>query len=514
MRLDENEFFRQGTLRICSSLDIEKALFNFLQYIRLFMPASMVSLALFEQSTRILKTLVVVDHAANRTSLPPTHIPREAVLEIESKATAGDIRIVDRKTLDLLTKTVRPYIDLSNYSAIAMDLAVEGKPLGTFSVMAEGDEVFTQAHVNLVALLREPFSIAMSNAIRYEELVKLKDIVDAENRELNRELRRFSGDEIIGAEYGLRKTMEMVGQVAPLNSPVLLLGETGVGKEVIANAIHLTSPRRGSPIVKVNCGAIPDNLIDSELFGHERGAFTGAINQKRGRFERAEGGTVFLDEIGELPLQAQVRLLRVLQHKEIERVGGTKSVEVNVRIIAATHRHMEELVRTGAFREDLWFRLNVFPITIPPLRHRREDIPALARHFVEMKSKDLKIYPPPSVSAEEVERLKAYQWPGNVRELENLIERELILRRGKENGERLTFQRFETPGRIEGLALMSETGQGLLGLDEIISRHIRQALQNSNGRISGPRGAAQLLGINPNTLRSRMRKLGISFKYS
>ena len=223
----------------------------------------------------------------------------------------------------------------------------------------------------------------------------------------------------------------------------MLLGETGVGKEVVANAIHYTSSRRGGPFIKVNCGAIPDNLLDSELFGHERGAFTGAIAQKRGRFERADKGSIFLDEIGELPLQAQVRLLRVLQHKEIERVGGTKTIPVDVRIIAATHRNMEEMVRSGAFREDLWFRLDVFPITIPPLRRRKEDIPALVHHFIERKSKDLKIYPAPSVSAEEVERLKAYHWPGNIRELENLIERELIHKRGKGKSGRLTFEHFE-----------------------------------------------------------------------
>ena len=308
--------------------------------------------------------------------------------------------------------------------------------------------------------------------------------------------------------------MEMVRQVARLNSPVILLGETGVGKEVIANAIHYTSSMRDGPLVKVNCGAIPDNLIDSELFGHERGAFTGAIAQKRGRFERADGGTVFLDEIGDLPLQAQVRLLRVLQHKEIERVGGTKTIAVNVRIIAATHRDMEELVRTGVFREDLWFRLNVFPIMIPPLRHRKEDITALVHHFIEKKSKELKIYPAPSVSAEEVEHLKAYHWPGNVRELENLVERELIHKRGEEKSGRLKFEHFEMPRKTGESGIEHHMGQNLLLLDQAVSGHILQALKTSNGKISGPRGAAQLLGINPNTLRSRMRKLGISFKYS
>ena len=514
MKLDKNEFFRQATLQICSSLDIEKALFNFLQYIRLFMPASKVCLGVFEPSTGTLSSLVVVDHEGNKKSFPPIQMSREAVLEIESIAKDGDIRIIDRGAHSAVPKILRPYIDLSNYSALSMDLVVEGKLLGAFTVLAEGEARFTQTHVNLVSLLREPFSIAMSNALRYAEVVRLKDIVDAENRELSRALRRFSGDEIVGAEYGLRKTMEMVRQVAPLDSPVILLGETGVGKEVIANAIHATSLRNEGPLVTVNCGAIPENLLDSELFGHERGAFTGAITQKRGRFERADGGTIFLDEIGELPPQAQVRLLRVLQHKKIERVGGTKTVAVDVRIITATNRDLEELVKTGAFREDLWFRINVFPIAIPPLRDRKEDIPVLVHHFIEKKSKELKIHPPPSVSNQEVERLKTYHWPGNVRELENLIERELIHNRGRGSGGRLQFEHLEIPGKTEEAVMEDHDGAKLLTLDQVESRHIRRALQISHGRISGPTGAARLLGINPNTLRNRMIRLGIPFKYS
>lgn len=514
MKLDENEFFRQATLRICSSLDIEKALLNCLQYIRLFIPACKASLGLFDPNTGTLKNLALVDHAGNKTSLPPTQLTKEAIRDIEAKTSAADIRIVDLGHYDSVVKALRPYINLDDYSALSMDLAVEGKRLGAFTVLAKGNERFTPEHIHLISLLRDPFSIAMSNAVRYGEVVKLKDIVDAENRELNRELRRFSGDEIIGAEYGLKTAMEMVRQVAPLNSPVMLLGETGVGKEVIANAIHHTSQRRDKPFIKVNCGAIPENLMDSELFGHERGAFTGAIAQKRGRFERAEGGTIFLDEIGELPLQAQVRLLRVLQHKEIERVGGTRTIAVDVRIIAATNRDMNELVRVGMFREDLWFRLNVFPITIPPLRHRKEDIPALVYHFVERKSRDLKLYPPPPISAEAVDRLKAYHWPGNVRELENLIERELIRKRGKGRSGRLTFGNLDMPERTGEPDIAHEAVSHLFTLDEAVARHIRRALRTANGKISGPRGAAQLLGINPNTLRSRMNKLGISTKYT
>lgn len=425
MEPDKKEFFQQATLRICSSLDIDKALSNFLSYIRLFIPVSQAGLSMFDPSTGILCNLANVDQNGNRKTLPPTPLSKAAIQEIESALKAGGVSTSHWKEQSEVVKILRPDFDLSNQSVLALDLALEDNRRGFLALHAQGTIIFTQEHLDLVSPLKEPLSIAMSNALRYQDVVKLKELVDAENRELSRELRSFSVSEIIGAEYGLKNVMEMVRQVAPLNSPVILLGETGVGKEVVANAIHSSSSRRSGPLVKVNCGAIPDSLVDSELFGHERGAFTGAITQKKGRFERADTGTIFLDEIAELPPQAQVRLLRVLQEKEIERVGGTKTIPVNVRIIAATHRDMAESVRTGVFREDLWFRLNVFPITLPPLRHRKEDIPALVHHFVERKSKDLKIYPPPVVSIEEVERLKDYQWPGNIRELENLIEREL-----------------------------------------------------------------------------------------
>ena len=242
-----------------------------------------------------------------------------------------------------------------------------------------------------MSLLNEPFAIAFSNTLKHQEVLRLKDLLADDNRYLHRELLHLSGEEIVGADFGLKRVIEMVRQVAPLNSPVLLLGETGVGKDVIANAIHYSSPRKDGPLVKVNCGAIPETLLDSELFGHEKGAFTGAISQKRGRFERANQGTIFLDEIGELPSPAQVRMLRVLQYKEIERVGGTNPIPVDIRLIAATNRNLEEMVKTKQFREDLWFRLNVFPIHIPPLRERKEDIPALVRHFVKRKSRELKL---------------------------------------------------------------------------------------------------------------------------
>jgi len=345
--------------------------------------------------------------------------------------------------------------------------------------------------------------------LRHQEVIRLKDMLADDNRYLFNELRSVSGDEIIGSDFGLKTVMEMVQQVARLSSPVLLLGETGTGKDVIANSIHYSSPRKDGPFIKVNCGAIPETLLDSELFGHEKGAFTGAISQKRGRFERADKGTIFLDEIGELPAQAQVRLLRVLQEKEIERVGGTNSIRVDIRVISATNRNLQEMVASGRFREDLWFRLNVFPIMIPPLRQRREDIPALVHHLIDRISRELKLTERPMLAAGAMERLKAYDWPGNVRELQNVIERALIQNRGG----MLSFETLSTPPFPLGRVMARDSGRNrsVLSLDEINAQHIRQALEVADGKINGPGGAAQILGLHPNTLRSRMNKLKIPY---
>jgi transcriptional regulator with GAF, ATPase, and Fis domain len=294
---------------------------------------------------------------------------------------------------------------------------------------------------------------------------------------------------------------------------VLLLGETGAGKEVIANAIHYSSPRAAGPLVKVNCGAIPETIMDSELFGHEKGAFTGAVARKRGRFERADNGTIFLDEVAELPPAAQVRLLRVLQTKEIERVGGSEMVPVNVRVIAATHRNLEQMVKHGDFREDLWFRLNVFPITIPPLRMRKVDIPALVVHFMERKSRELNLPYTPVPAPGALERLQEYDWPGNVRELENMVERELIRAYAQGPDQPLRFSDFTPAGKVTEVTEVEKGPEedAPLLLDEVVSRHISRIMKKTGGKVQGKDGAAATLGLHPSTLRNRMRKLGIPF---
>jgi transcriptional regulator with GAF, ATPase, and Fis domain len=311
--------------------------------------------------------------------------------------------------------------------------------------------------------------------------------------------------------------MERVEMVARTDAPVLILGETGSGKEVVARAIHARSHRSTGPILRVNCGAIPSELIDSELFGHERGSFTGAVAGRKGWFERADGGTLFLDEIGELPLAAQVRLLRILQDGTFERVGGQHGRTVDVRIVTATHRDLLAMVREGRFREDLWYRVSVFPIVLPPLRDRREDIPPLAMHFAERAGLRLGISPLVP-SPDDVQRLLAYDWPGNVRELAAVIERAAILGhgRGLDITTALGVGASAPESRSAGASREAQARAGAAErridtLDRAMARHIERALEACAGKIEGRDGAAKLLGINPHTLRSRMRKLGVEW---
>jgi transcriptional regulator with GAF, ATPase, and Fis domain len=328
---------------------------------------------------------------------------------------------------------------------------------------------------------------------------------------LSRLGRKELSDPIVGAEAGLAPVMERVGLVAELDVPVLVLGETGSGKEVVARAIHTRSRRASGAFVRVNCGAIPAGLIDSELFGHERGSFTGALAERRGWFERADRGTLFLDEIGELPLEAQVRLLRVLQDHTLERVGGHRPVSVDVRIIAATHRDLRELIAEGRFREDLWYRIAVFPIDLPPLRDRSGDITALANHFA-LRAAARFGTPPRIPTPEDLDLLVSYPWPGNVRELIAVIERAVILG----NGARLDVAKAlgtAPPSAPAALRPAPANGdEAFATLDQAVARHIEAALARTRGRIEGRAGAAALLGVNPHTLRARMRKLRLDWR--
>ncbi|HSJ15558.1 MAG TPA: sigma 54-interacting transcriptional regulator [Longimicrobiales bacterium] len=403
---------------------------------------------------------------------------------------------------------------------LAALLTREGQPGGVLILLgARG--AFTEAHAAAAAQLVEPMEVALANDARVAELSRLREALEADKRALLWRLgRQDVMDAVVGATTGLREVMARVEQVARTDVPVLLLGETGSGKEVVARQIHARSGRSSGPIERINCGAIPPGLVDSELFGHERGSFTGAVSARKGWFERAEGGTLFLDEVGELPLDAQVRLLRVLQDGTFERVGAESTRHADVRVIAATNRELREMVEERTFRQDLWFRLSVFPIVIPPLREHPEDIPALAAHFGWRAGRRLG-RGPLSPSARDLDLLVAYPWPGNVRELAAVIERAAILGNG------LSLEIESALGQPAPAAAVSGAPRALPApiaaraappssfptLDAAMARHIEQALVLTRGRVEGERGAARLLGINPHTLRARMRRLGVDWAH-
>jgi transcriptional regulator with GAF, ATPase, and Fis domain len=505
MTPNENEIFREATLRICGNLNFEFALQDCLRYLNRFMPADCFHLNLLDKEMGLLKTIAIVTlDSAKRVNIIIS-LDEEGRKIIDSHKYMPSL-IIDPVEFIPIRKTVIEKTGLwKEHSALLMHLFIKNKHLGNLTLFAKGTNRFSQEHVRILSMLREPFAIALSNALRYDEVTRLKDIMADNLQDLQRRFQPSDAEIIVGGDQGLKEVLGMAREVAPLDSPVLLQGETGVGKEIIATAIHKMSKRSKGPFIQVNCGAIPETLIDSELFGHEKGAFTGAIAQKRGCFERADGGTIFLDEVGELPLPAQVRMLRVLQEKEIIRVGGNNEVQVDIRIIAATHQNLEEMAGKGLFRADLRFRLNVFPILIPPLRERTQDVPALVNHFIEKKSRELQMPGPHSLARGSMDILKAYPWPGNVRELENVIERALILSRGGI----IAFKDvvWHSPKKAGDDSLIQK--DGFPELDQINIRHIRQALKVTKGKVHGPDGAAQLLGLNPSTLRHRMRKLGI-----
>jgi transcriptional regulator with GAF, ATPase, and Fis domain len=396
---------------------------------------------------------------------------------------------------------------------LAAALPSREEPRGVLVLAARRGKRFDTAHEAIARALLEPFAAALENDRRVRALSAVREAAEAERSALLSRLGRTElAETIVGAGVGLRPVMERVGLVAGLDVPVLVLGETGSGKEVVARAIHARSRRASGPFLRVNCGAIPPGLIDSELFGHERGSFTGALAERRGWFERADRGTLFLDEIGELPAEAQVRLLRVLQDHTLERVGGHRPIPVDVRIVAATHRDLQALIAEGRFREDLWYRIAVFPIHLPPLRDRVEDIPALANHFA-LRAATRFGTPPRLPTAEDLALLAGYPWPGNVRELVAVVERAVILG----DGERLDVAKAlgVAPGATSAAParpVSAGAAESFPSLDRAMARHIEAALARAHGKIEGPGGAAALLDINPHTLRARMRKLGVDWR--
>ena len=399
---------------------------------------------------------------------------------------------------------------------LAVGLVFDGQPVGALILGAADAGTFTAGHEPLLAALREPVAVAVHNDGIVRELSALREAAEADRASLLARLgRRDIADTVVGAESGLRDVMRRVDLVAPADTPVLIRGETGTGKEVVARAVHGRSRRAAGPFLRVNCGAIPPELADSELFGHERGSFTGASAQRLGWFERADGGTLFLDEIGELSPAVQVRLLRILQDGSFQRVGGQRELRVDVRVVAATHRDLGAMVAAGQFRADLWYRINTFPIVLPALRERPGDIPALAAHFALRAAVRLGLTPRLPTAADG-ERLAAYPWPGNVRELAAVIERAAILGNGGPLDIPTALGAGVAPNAAPAVTLADASDSAGADpddetLDNVIRRRIEITLGRCLGRIEGPFGAARRLGVNPHTLRARMRRLGINW---
>ncbi|WP_273746132.1 sigma 54-interacting transcriptional regulator [Morganella morganii] len=398
---------------------------------------------------------------------------------------------------------------------LLLPLAFNHKPLGVLVLSHENNHIFTDDNCNLLKQIAARFAIAVDNAAAYEEITRLKDSLKHENLWLNEQIHNNeSFSEIIFQSDAIRNILEQVDLVAASDSTVLILGETGTGKELIARAIHRLSERHHRSMIKMNCAAIPSGLLESDLFGHDKGAFTGATTPHIGRFEMADKSTLFLDEIGDMPLDLQPKLLRVLQEREIERIGGNKVIPVDVRLIAATNRNLKSMTDDREFREDLYYRLNVFPIWIPPLRERPEDIPLLATYFTQKIARRMNRNID-CIPRDALEQLSRYPWPGNVRELENVIERAVILTRGNTLNIQLhelnipkhsrLKTALETPSSLEKRMQTAAPESDDEERDRIIA-----ALKATNGVVAGARGAATRLGLKRTTLLSRMQRLGIS----
>jgi formate hydrogenlyase transcriptional activator len=473
------------------------------------------SLALLDPANGLLK-IHALDFPGRQGLLKPEMVvPREA--SPAGRAIAEGRTIISRGAdLDQYPSEVVRLLRAEGLQIVCcIPLSNRGRTFGTLNLASRRMDVFSAEDIELVQQVAAQIAIAVENALAFKEIDALKDKLAEEKLYLEEEIRSaYNFEEIVGDSPAIRRALAQVELVAPAGTTVLILGETGTGKEVIARAVHNLSPRKERTFVKVNCAAIPSGLLEAELFGHERGAFTGAISQKIGRFELADRGTLFLDEIGDIPLELQPKLLRVLQEQEFERLGSNRTQRVDVRVVAATNRDLSRLVADREFRSDLYYRLNVFPIQIPPLRERREDVPLLVRYFVQNFSRRLN-KTVEYVPADAMDALVNYGWPGNIRELENLIERAVLLSPGKELRVPLSELKSATLSSNGNVAAdtplfsSSPSPVPITTLEEAERQHILRALRQTEWRIAGPKGAAAILGMKRTTLQARMRKLGI-----
>jgi len=526
-RNDRLEFLLNLTKQITSNLDLREVLRSTSAHIREAMRGDVAAVSIADKASGKHR-LSVLDYPQSKG------LAREDLLLTQSDSGRRAFEtqkpvIANLNDMDKISPEVHEELAFieGGKSICLVPLVNRGRAIGILSTVRTTEKPFVPDEVEFLSQIAGPIAIAIENALVYEEISHLRDKLAEEKQYLEEQIRSEMGfEQIIGSSEAIKHVLQLVETVAPSDSTVLLLGETGTGKELIARAIHEHSRRKDRTFVKLNCAAIPTGLLESELFGHEKGAFTGAINQKVGRMELADQGTLFLDEVGDIPTEIQPKLLRVLQEREFERLGSTHTRKVNVRLVAATNRDLEKMVAEREFRADLFYRLNVFPIRIPPLRQRREDVPLLTKYFVQKIAKHMQKNID-SVPASVIKGLTAWDWPGNIRELENFIERAVILTRGKsleaplwelhqyKTGEPASLP--EPQGEEEEIARIVKDTISSLSSKRALNEHAKKqreeiirVLAECKGRIAGANGAAARMGIPRSTLNCRIKKLGIN----
>jgi len=488
------------TNAVVTQLDFRQLFQQIAASLRLVVQQDYLSLIIPEPDRQSLR-IYALDFPASKGLIQEEMVVPLAETPAGQALTAGRPMVFSRDDLERsLSEVSRTLLAEGIRCICSVPLVSRSRTLGALNVGRLQENGFIPGEVELLAQVAGQVALAVENALAYRQIEELKDRLNEEKLYLEDEIRtegQFA--EVVGTSSAIQHVLRQVEIVAPADTSVLIQGETGTGKELIARAIHTLSQRKDRTFVKLNCAAIPGGLLESELFGHERGAFTGAVAQKVGRFELADGGTLFLDEIGEIPLELQPKLLRVLQEQEFERLGGTRTLHVNARLVAATNRDLARMVAQRQFRDDLYYRLNVFPVMLPPLRQRREDIPLLVRYFVQQHARRLK-RTIESIPAGVMAALTRYPWPGNVRELENYIERSVLLSPGSVL--RVQVEDLEVP--------LDQQDTQVTTLADAEREHILAALNQTNWVIGGPAGAAARLGMKRTTLLSRMQKLGIT----
>jgi formate hydrogenlyase transcriptional activator len=494
---DRLQVLLEITNALVSELDIRELFPSITACLRRVMPSDYSSLALLDKDGAVLRNYALVfegdpDIIPQGTTAALHHTPAGRAVE-----TRRPVVLAAPELAQFKSSLVQRLASAGLQSLCCIPLITRNRVLGTLNVASMKEHAFLAPDVDFLTQVAGQAAIAIENATAFQEIAQLKDQLAEEKLYLEDEIRTEQNfGEIIGDDPAFRRVLEQLATVAPTDASVMILGETGTGKELIARAIHELSGRRERTFVKLNCAAIPTGLLESELFGHERGAFTGAIAQRVGRFELANKGTLFLDEVGDIPLDLQPKLLRALQEHEFERLGSAKTIKVDVRLVAATNRDLTQMIADREFRSDLYYRLSVFPLSLPPLRERTADIPTLVRYFAQKYARRMNKRVE-RIPTEAMDALANYAWPGNVRELENLIERAVILTRGTS---------LEIP--LAELRAAPETGTPVT-LHDAERDHIRRVLEQAHGVVGGPNGAAARLGMKRTTLQSKMKKLGI-----